>query len=171
MKRGSQEYESDSFGRPMSGSLRGLNPPMIGAPSAIIVDGIVERETGTTPAPPAITLRAVAVVVGIMFVLGLLVFALFLGPKQLPAGSHTGLWLEVGSPFEFTSEPDEYEEVETWRAEPGPDTVFSVDGTRVSASEFADAFPRDGALRVNVTASSEGTIERVSAFTAYRQTD
>ncbi|MHB8741397.1 MAG: hypothetical protein ACYC62_09530, partial [Coriobacteriia bacterium] len=44
------------------GSLRGLNPPMIGAPSAIIVEGIVERESGATP-PPAVTLRTVAVVI------------------------------------------------------------------------------------------------------------
>lgn len=154
----------------MSGSLRGLNPPMIGAPSTIIVDGIVERESGTTPPPPGVTLRTVAVVIGIMFVLGMLVLVGF-GSKPLPAGSHTGLWLEIGPRFEFTSEPDEYGEAQTWYAEPGPNTVYSVDGTEVSASEFSEAFPPDGALKVSVTASTEGTIERVNAATTYRRTE
>ncbi|MHB1452040.1 MAG: hypothetical protein ACYCXR_09500 [Coriobacteriia bacterium] len=169
MKRGTHEHDSDSFGKPTSGSLRGLNPPMIGAPSAIIVDGIVERESGATPPPPAVTLRTVAVVIGSMFVVGLLVAVLFLGPRPLPAGSHEGLWLEVGSRFELTSEPDEYREIETWYAQPGPDTVYLVDGTVVTASEFTEAFPPAGALRVSVTASTEGTIDRVNAATAYRR--
>lgn len=171
MKRGSRGQDSDSFGKPMSGSLTGLNAPMIGAPSAIVVDGIVERETGTTPAPPGVTLRTAAVVFGVMLVLGLLLYAGFSGPKPLPAGSHTGLWLEVGSRFELTSEPDDSGEVKTWYAKPGPDTVFSVDGAQVTASEFARAFPRTGALRVSVETSSEGTIERVDAATTYRGTD
>lgn len=144
---------------------------MIGAPSAIIVDGIVERESGTTPPPPGVALKTVAVAVGIMFVLGLVVLVGFFGSKTLPAGSHTGLWLKIGPRFEFTSEPDEYGETQTWYAEPGTDTVFSVDGTEVTASEFAGAFPPDGALRVSVTATTEGTIERVNAATAYRRTE
>ena len=171
MTRGSRGHDSDSFGKPMSGSLRGLNPPMIGAPSTIIVDGIVERESGTTPPPPGVTLRTVAVVIGIMFVLGMLVLVGFFGSKPLPAGSHTGLWLEIGLRFEFTSEPDEDGEAQTWHAEPGPNTVYSVDGTEVSASEFSEAFPPDGALKVSVTASTEGTIERVNAATTYRRTE
>ncbi len=155
----------------MSGSFTGLNPPMIGAPSAIIVDGIVERETGTTPAPSGIRLGAVAVALGAMLVLGLLVSIGFFRPQPLPVGSHAGLWLAIGPRFEFESEPDEYGEVDTWYAQPGPDTVYSVDGTLVTASEFAAAFPSDGALRVSVTASSAGTIERVNALTAYRRSE
>lgn len=171
MTRHVREHDSDSFGKPMSGSLTGLNPPMIGAPSAIIVDGIVERESGSSPPPPSIKLRAVALVVGVMFVLGLLVAVALLRPHPLPVGSHTDLWLEVGSQYEFTSEPDEYGEVETWRAEPGPDTVFSVNGTEVTASEFVEAFPSEGALRVSVTATAEGIIDRVNAVTAYRRSE
>lgn len=171
MKRKSRGHDADSFGKPMSGSLRGLNPPMVGAPSAIVVDGIVERESGVAQPPPAVTLRTVAVVVGGLFVLGLLVSILFLGPRPLPAGSHEGLWLEVGSRYEFTSEPDEYGEIETWRAQPGPDTVYSVDGTVVTASEFVEAFPPSGALQVSVTASTDGTIDRVNAATAYRRSE
>lgn len=156
----------------MSGSLTGLNPPMIGAPSAIIVDGIVERESGSNPPPPSsITLRAVALVIGAMFVLGLLVAVALLRPHPLPVGSHTDLWLKVGSVFEFTSEPDEYGEVETWRAQPGPDTVFLVDGTEVTAAEFIEAFPPEGALRVSVTVTTEGTVDRVNAATAYRRSE
>jgi len=155
----------------MSGSLAGLDGPMIGAPSAIIVDGIVERETGTHPAPPGIRLGTVAVVIGVMLVLGLLVLFGFFRPQPLPVGSHSELWLEIGPRFEFTSEPDEYGKVDTWYAQPGPDTVYSVNGTEVTASEFAAAFPPDGALRVSATASSEGTIERVNAATAYRRTE
>ena len=171
MNRASHDNDSDAFGKPMSGSLTGLNPPMIGAASAIIVDGIVEQESGITPAPPSITLRTVAIVVGMMFVLGLVAFFVFLGPQPLPAGTHTALWLEIDSRFEFTSEPDEYGEVHIWHGQPGPDTVYSIDGAEVGEAEFADAFPPNGALRVSVTAASDGTIDQVNAETAHRRSD
>lgn len=171
MKREAQGDDSDLFGKPMSGSLTGLNAPMIGAPSAIMVDGIVERETGATPAPPGISLKAVALTAGAMFVVGLVVAVLFIGPRPLPAGTHAGLWLEVGSRFEFTSEPDEAGETKSWYAEPGPETVYMVDGSEVAAYEFVEAFPPDGALRVSVIASSDGAIQEVNAQTTFRRSN
>ncbi len=174
MKRESRGHDSDVFGKPTSGSLTGLSAPLIGAPSAIIVDGIVERESGATPPPPAITLKMVVVTLGVMLLFGLgvmLGYGALYGPRPLPVGSHEHVWLEIGSRFEFTSEPDENGEVETWYARPGADTVYLVDGNQVTAAEFASAFPYAGALRVSVEASTEGTIERVSAATAYRRTE
>jgi hypothetical protein len=44
---------------------------MIGAPASIIVDGIAERESGKTPGPPPFTLKSAAIVLVVMFVLGL----------------------------------------------------------------------------------------------------
>ena len=174
MKRESRGHDSDVFGRPTSGSLTGLDAPLIGAPSAIILDGIVERESGATPPPPAITLKMVAVALGVMLLLGLAAqvgYGALYGPRPLPVGSHAELWLEIGSRFEFSSEADENGEVKTWYARPGADTVFSVDGSEVTEAEFAKAFPDTGALRVSVKASTEGIIERVNAATAYRRTD
>jgi hypothetical protein len=44
---------------------------MIGAGAAIQLDGLVERESDKTPLPPAVRLKAVAIALIVMFVLGL----------------------------------------------------------------------------------------------------
>ena len=56
---------------------------MIGAPSTILLDGLVEQESGKTPGPPAIGIKAIAITLLVMFVLGLALafFALRMQPQ------------------------------------------------------------------------------------------
>lgn len=82
MARGDREHHSDEFGRVGSSSITGADAPTLGAPGMIIVDGMVERESGATPPPPTITVTMVAVALGVMFLLG--VVAMFLVPRLLP---------------------------------------------------------------------------------------
>ena len=70
MTRPSREHSADEFGQPASTAMKGLDPPMIGAPSSILLDGIVENESGVTPPPPPISVRAAAIGLLVMFVLG-----------------------------------------------------------------------------------------------------
>lgn len=73
-----RRHSSEEFGKSTgAGSpFAGLDGPMIGAPSSIIVDGIAERESGKTPGPPPFTLRTAIIVLVAMFVLGLIGAAL-----------------------------------------------------------------------------------------------
>lgn len=82
MARGGREHHSDEFGRVGSSAVSGNDAPTLGAPGMIIVDGMVERESGVTPPPPTITVTMVAVALGVMFLFGVL--AMFLIPRLLP---------------------------------------------------------------------------------------
>lgn len=44
--------------------------PEMAAPTMIIIDGIVERESGITPPPPPISVKAIAITLGIMLLIG-----------------------------------------------------------------------------------------------------
>jgi hypothetical protein len=66
----SKEHHSDEFGQLTSHGIKGLDPPMIGAPSSITLDGIVERESGVTPPPPPVSAKALAIAFIVMFVIG-----------------------------------------------------------------------------------------------------
>jgi hypothetical protein len=44
--------------------------PAMAAPTMITIDGIVERESGVTPPPPAITVKAIAITLLIMLLIG-----------------------------------------------------------------------------------------------------
>ena len=70
MSKPSREHHSDEFGKLPSTGIKGLDPPMIGAAVSITLDGIVERESGVTPTPPPISVRTLAIVLLISFVLG-----------------------------------------------------------------------------------------------------
>lgn len=70
MTKRSREHSADEFGNPASGSIRGLDPPMIGAASSIMVDALVEQESGRTPPPPPVSVRAISIALGVMFALG-----------------------------------------------------------------------------------------------------
>ena len=61
---------SEQFGQPGSGSLSGLDAPMIGAAGAIFSDALTERESGVTPSPPPISVRALVIVFVAMFLVG-----------------------------------------------------------------------------------------------------
>ena len=67
----SHKHDGDESGRPRSGSaLAGMDAPMIGAAALITIDGIVERESGVTPPPPPISVKALVIALIVMFLLG-----------------------------------------------------------------------------------------------------
>ena len=70
MSKASRPHSSDEFGKSGSSSLSGLDAPMIGASSSILIDAIAERESGVTPPPPAISVRAVVVALILLFLVG-----------------------------------------------------------------------------------------------------
>ena len=67
----SRRHHGDEFGQPASGKLTGLDAPFIGAPTGILIDGIVESESGRTPSPPPFSVKAAAIGLVVMFLLGL----------------------------------------------------------------------------------------------------
>jgi hypothetical protein len=70
MSEGSRTHHGDEFGKSGSGTLRGLDAPLIGAPTTILLDGIVERESGETPPPPPVSVKAIVIVLVVMLLLG-----------------------------------------------------------------------------------------------------
>jgi hypothetical protein len=72
MSKKSRQHTSDEFGKSSgsSGQFIGLDPPMIGAASSILIDGITERESGVTPPPPPISVRTFVIIFAVMFVIG-----------------------------------------------------------------------------------------------------
>lgn len=71
MARPSRTHHADEFGKSgASASVIGANAPTIGAASMIAVDGIAERESGVTPPPPPISVRAIVIGLVVMFLLG-----------------------------------------------------------------------------------------------------
>ena len=71
MRKESRTHTSDEFGKGTSGGIRGFDPPMIGAPTSILIDGLVERESGATPSPWSVSVTGIVVFLVGMFVLGL----------------------------------------------------------------------------------------------------
>ncbi len=74
--RPSREHNSDEFGQMPSQAIKGLDPPMIGAATSITLDGIVERESGATPLPPVVSVRAIIIVLVVMVIVGLAILAI-----------------------------------------------------------------------------------------------
>jgi hypothetical protein len=74
--RPSSEHNSDEFGQMPSQAIKGLDPPMIGAASSITLDGIVERESGATPSPPVVSVRAIVIALVVMATVGLAILAI-----------------------------------------------------------------------------------------------
>lgn len=72
MTKPSREHHSGEFGQPTLGSVRGFDAPQVGAPINVIIDGIVERESGVTPSPPPFSVRTAVIVLVAMMVLGAL---------------------------------------------------------------------------------------------------
>jgi len=88
MSKASRMHRGDEFGKFGAGNATaGMGGPMIGAGAAITVDGIVERESGVTPPPPPISVKALAVIFSVMFVFGIaLVWFLQVAPRTLLGG-------------------------------------------------------------------------------------
>lgn len=69
---GKKHHSADEFGRTNgSGSVAGLDGPTLGAAGMIITDGIAERESGKTPSPPVVPVRAVVVGLVVMVLVGI----------------------------------------------------------------------------------------------------
>lgn len=70
-------HHADEFGRPASGVVAGSSAKSAfgrrstGAASAILIDGIVENESGVTPPPPPVSIRAIVIGLGVMFAVGI----------------------------------------------------------------------------------------------------
>ncbi len=96
--KSSRHHTGHEFGQSArSGSpYAGMDGPMIGAAASIIIDGIAERESGITPPPPPISVRAFITVFVVMFVIGVVGLVLMLRffpqpgpvPANLPSTSH-----------------------------------------------------------------------------------
>ena len=69
------DHSAEEFGKaPSSGSTyAGLDSSMIGAPTSIMVDALVEQESGKTPTPPPFTVRTAVIVLAVLFVVGVIV--------------------------------------------------------------------------------------------------
>jgi len=83
--KASRLHHSDEFGKVSDGSIGGLDAPTIGAAGMIITAGITERESGVTPPPPSVSVRAVIIGLVVVLVLGLALLTVMI--QRQPAGA------------------------------------------------------------------------------------
>jgi hypothetical protein len=76
MSRESHEHHSDEFGKRTTGSLWGLDAPIIGAPTMVTLDGLVEKESGKTPSPWSLSVKTIVIALVVMFIIGAVLLAL-----------------------------------------------------------------------------------------------
>lgn len=169
-RRGFGQHTSDEFGKTGLGSASAVGDRGLGAAAGVVIDGIVERESGQTPGPSApyktIVLVLVGMLLGSIAIIG--VWTALAAPKPLPAGAYTGIWASLTSDrpvtekstFEFMADSVEDEAVTVWRAQAQLSTVCVVDGEVVSLTDFAGHL-RGGAWRVDVIVSAPGVIDRM----------
>ena len=92
MPKPSRMHHSDEFGKPASGVVAGSSAKSafgrrsVGAASAILVDGLVENESGVTPSPPPISMKTIVIWLGVMFAVGIAVMIVLMvwGPHFTP---------------------------------------------------------------------------------------
>ena len=92
MSKASRTHHSDEFGKPASGAMSGSNASSIfsrrsiGAPSAIRIDALVERESGVTPPPPPFSMKALVIGLVVAFLIGIAILGLLMvfGPQLGP---------------------------------------------------------------------------------------
>lgn len=77
MPKKSREHSANEFGR-ADNATRGVNAPSIGAPTTIVVDALVERESGHTPSPWSMSVVQIVVAVAVIFLIGLVLLAVAL---------------------------------------------------------------------------------------------
>lgn len=79
MPKPSRMHHGDEFGHSGSGSsTAGVDGPMIGAGALITLDGITERESGVTPPPPPVSVKALIIGFSVMFIAGVVGLILFM---------------------------------------------------------------------------------------------
>lgn len=77
-----KQHSSDDFGQQPLGAIRGVDAPRYGAPTNVILDGIVEEESGKTPTPPPFSVRTAVIFLAVVFLLGLVL--LFVTTRATP---------------------------------------------------------------------------------------
>jgi hypothetical protein len=88
----SRMHHSDEFGKPASGVVSGSSAKSffgrrsMGAPSAIVLDGIAERESGKTPPPSPVSVKAIVVILAVMLLVGIVIMVVLMhwGPDFTP---------------------------------------------------------------------------------------
>ncbi len=174
MARKSRQHTSDEFGRTGLGPAAAIGDRALGAAAGVIVDGLVEAESGVTPGPGP---SARAIVVGfvglsLVAVAVVAVFTMLAAPDALPAGSYSGVWVGNASAHPRESDvelelmPDVAEDEETplWAARAGDQAVILIDGRVAGTGELID-YLQGGMVRADVTASGEGVISRIEIVT------
>ena len=87
MTKKSRTHSADEFGRTDAGSSIRSRIGDMGAPSRILLDARVERESGKTPAPPTVSMRTIVIVLVAMVIIGLaivLAYVLVTGHMPVP---------------------------------------------------------------------------------------
>jgi len=164
-----RQHSGDEFGRPGLGSATAIGDRGLGSASGVVVDGIVEREAGTTPGP-FVSSRTIAIVLGAAALVSAVImvtFAIMAQPAPLPSGIHRSVWVGAAASdakLVFLSEPDENDEVTEWTARAAEQAAYLIDGRSVSFSEFA-AELEEGMWPADVTASTDGVFTRVEIIT------
>ncbi len=91
----SRQHSSDEFGQSRSGTpVAGLDGPMIGAASLIMVDALVEHEANATPPPPPVSVREFFGAFAVMLVVGAALLA-FLSTEPASDSVVLALFLAV----------------------------------------------------------------------------
>lgn len=174
MSRGSRRHTSVEFGRTGLGPAAAIGDRGLGAAPGVIVDGLVETESGVTPGP-GIPVRTIALAFGVLVFVAValaVAFTLAAIPDPLPAGIHEDIWLGVapdgssGVDIEYQLMPDvaEGEDTPQWTAGPVAETVIVIDGQVVSAEALLNHL-QDGMVRADVTAPEDGLVSRIDIST------
>jgi hypothetical protein len=82
MAKETREHTAEEFGKGTSGGIRVFDPPMIGAPTSILIDGLVERESGHTPSSWSVSVTGIVVFLVAMLAIGVLLAWAGLAARQ-----------------------------------------------------------------------------------------
>ncbi len=170
----SRQHSSDEFGRTGLGPAAAIGDRALGAASGVIVDGLVEAESGKTPGPGLPSRTIIVGFTGLVLVAVTIVaiFAALSAPDTLPAGLHPGVWLGAASSspaetdIEFELMPDvgEDEQTPVWAAHASDQAVILIDGRTADVGELND-YLQPGMVRADVTATDAGVISRIEIVT------
>lgn len=174
MRKRSREHTADEFGRPGLGSAAAIGDRALGAAPGVIVDGLVEAESGVTPGP-GISARTSLVAFGVLALVAVAIITavtVLSAPDPLPAGIHRDVWLgmasekpqEMNLTFQLMPDVPEGEETPEWAAQAAGQIVLLIDGRTVTVGELI-AYLQGGMVRADVTAPQEGVVSRIEITT------
>ena len=180
MGRKSRQHTSDEFGRTGLGAAAAIGDHALGTAPGVIVDGLVETESGVTPGRGLSSRTVIIGFAGLVLVAVAIiaVFTVASAPDALPAGSYSDVWLGLSSAdpdaadieFELMPEVAEGEVTPLWAARAGEQVVILIDGRVANAQELIDRL-QGGMVRADVIATDEGLISRIEIVTPTVMTD